>query len=57
LVTLALGATPTLTEELELELLEDELELLLPDELELELLPPDLPPGLALEPPVALALR
>ena len=57
LVTLALGAIPTLTEELELELLEEEEELLLLDELELELFPPDLPDGLALDPVAALALR
>jgi len=56
LVTFALGAMPTLIEELELELLEEEDELLLPEELELELLP-DLPEGLALEPVAALALR
>jgi hypothetical protein len=69
LVTLALGATPTLTAELELELellpvevlvlpvLEEELLLLL-EELELDL-PPDLPPAfeLELELELAAALR
>ena len=51
---MALGARPTLTEELELlEDEDDELELLL-DELALELLP-DFPPGL--EPAAALALK
>jgi hypothetical protein len=56
-VTLALGAIPTLTDELELELLDDEEPLLLlPDELLLELLLPELPEGLALD-PAALELR
>jgi hypothetical protein len=72
LVTLALGATPTLTAELELELellpvevlvlpvLDDELLLLLEEllleELELDL-PPDLPPAFELELELAAALR
>jgi hypothetical protein len=63
LVTFALGATPTLTAELELELelpVEDELlvlpddELLLLEEVELDL-PSDLPPAFELE--LAAALR
>jgi hypothetical protein len=58
---LALGLTPTLTPELELELepvlLVDELVLpLLPEELVLEF-PDDLPPPLLLELPAALTLK